>query len=90
MNVVALHLVNSLVCGHLLVLTAMALNAGVFFQRGGGLALLGILAAAVAIAAAHLGSGQTADGKPGLQTAYAVCALATALAWVFFILAASL
>jgi hypothetical protein len=84
------HAINSTMNGHLLVFWAMALNATMYFQRGGALALLGILAGAVALSAAHIGSGIASEGRDGLPGYYVVAAGGTALAWVLFILAASL
>jgi len=84
------HAVNSTVNGHLLVFWAMALNTGLYFQRGGGLALMGILCGAVALMAAHYTSGEMYADRDPYKAGYVACASATALAWVFFILAASL
>lgn len=85
-----LHAVNAVVNGHLLVFWAMALNAFLYLARGSGLGFIGLLCGAVALAAAHLGSSLEADARPGLSGAYTVAAIATALAWILFILAASI
>lgn len=84
------HAVNSALNGHLLVAWAMGLNAFLFLARGSGLGLMGLLCGAVALTAAHVGSGLEHSGREGLATAAAAATVATALAWLLFILAASI
>jgi len=82
--------VNAAIAGHVLLAWAMGLNAYLYLARGSGLGLIGLLCGALALVAAHIGSTLDADGRGGLPSAYVASAVATALAWLLFILAASL